>query len=181
MQWMSFAACSLRPQTGDSQSRPRYQLGADHVRQYLLYLLQGEEGCLEHDSGKPGSAEVPLRQGSQAAVVRRGDRRPEEAASIAHRVEYGRNHADAGPHHQIARIALARGDNKQALQLFRQALSKEWPAREESRRRAAQLEYAGLLSGAGRKNEAISLLLSMIEQHGDDSALGERALSAPRT
>ena len=78
----------------------------------------------------------------------------------------------------IAMIALARGDKNQALQFFRQALSREWPAEEESRRRTAQLEYAALLSGAGRKNEAISLLISMIEQHGDDPALGERAAAA---
>ncbi|MEO8369315.1 MAG: tetratricopeptide repeat protein [Candidatus Solibacter sp.] len=75
----------------------------------------------------------------------------------------------------MAEISLAGGDKKQALQLYQQALSKEWPAPEESRRRTAQLKYAGLLRDAGRRSEAISLLLSMIEQRGDDPALGKKA------
>jgi CIC family chloride channel protein len=75
----------------------------------------------------------------------------------------------------LAEISLAGGDKKQALELLRQALSKEWPAEEESRRRSAQLEFAWLLSDAGRGGEAISLLMSMIEQHGDDPALGKKA------
>ena len=75
----------------------------------------------------------------------------------------------------LAEISLAAGDKKQALQLFRQALSKEWPASEESRRRSAQLKYASLLSDAGRRGEAVSLLLSIIAQHGDDSAVGKEA------
>ena len=75
----------------------------------------------------------------------------------------------------LAEISLAGGDKKRALQLFRQALSKEWPAQEESRRRSAQLKYAALLTDAGRQGEAISLLLSMIEQHGDDPAVGKNA------
>ena len=41
--------------------------------------------------------------------------------------------------------------------------------------RSAQLRYAALLSDAGRRGEAISLLLSMIEQHGDDPAVGKKA------
>ena len=64
----------------------------------------------------------------------------------------------------LAEISLAKGDKKQALQLFARALSKEWPPQEEARRRTAQLKYAGLLNDAGRQGEAIALLLSMIEQ-----------------
>src|ERR1035438_7606393 len=75
----------------------------------------------------------------------------------------------------LAEISLAGGDKKRALQLFAQALSKEWPAQEESRRKSTQLKYAGLLNDAGRQGEAISLLLSMIEQHGDDPAVGKAA------
>jgi chloride channel protein, CIC family len=74
----------------------------------------------------------------------------------------------------LAEVELAGGDKNKALQLFRQALSKDWPAQEESRRRNAQLKYAALLSDAGRRSEAISLLLSMIEQHGDDPAVGKK-------
>jgi CIC family chloride channel protein len=75
----------------------------------------------------------------------------------------------------LAEVALAAGDKRQALQLFRQSLSKEWPASEESQHRAAQLRYAALLSDAGRGSEAVSILLSVIEQHPDDSAFGKEA------
>jgi tetratricopeptide (TPR) repeat protein len=75
----------------------------------------------------------------------------------------------------LAEIARARGDKRQALRLFQQALAREWPAQEESRRRSAQLERAALLSDTGRRSEAVSLLLSMIEQHGDDPAIGKKA------
>jgi chloride channel protein, CIC family len=75
----------------------------------------------------------------------------------------------------MAEISLAGGDKKQALQLFRQALSKEWPAQAESQRKSAQLKYAGLLHDAGQQGEAVSLLMSMIEQNGDDPAVGKKA------
>ncbi|MBI4905737.1 MAG: chloride channel protein [Acidobacteria bacterium] len=75
----------------------------------------------------------------------------------------------------LAKIALAGGDKEQALQLLRQALSKEWPAQEESLRRNAQFDYATLLSDSGRRSESISLLLTMIEQRGDDPVFGKRA------
>jgi len=81
----------------------------------------------------------------------------------------------------LAKISLAGGDKKQAMELYRQALSKEWPASEESRRRIAQLEYAGLLRDAGRRSEAISFLLSMIEQRGDDPALAKKAADMVKT
>ena len=75
----------------------------------------------------------------------------------------------------LAEISIANGDKKQALQLFGRALSKEWPPQDEVRRRAAQFKYAGLLNDAGRQGEAIALLLSMIEQHGDDPTVGKKA------
>jgi CIC family chloride channel protein len=81
----------------------------------------------------------------------------------------------------LAEIALASGDKKRALQLYRQALSREWPAQEESRRRGAQLKYAVLLADTGRRSEAASLLLSIIEQHGDDPAIGKEAAETMRT
>jgi len=65
-------------------------------------------------------------------------------------------------------IARRAGDKERALQLYRLALSKDWPTKEEPRRRKAQLDYASLLSESGRRNEAITLLLSVIEQRGDD-------------
>jgi CIC family chloride channel protein len=81
----------------------------------------------------------------------------------------------------LAEIARSQGDKNQALQLFQRALSHEWPAQEEERRKSAQLEYARLLSDAGRRNEAISLLLSMIELHGDDPDVGKKAAEMVKT
>ena len=75
----------------------------------------------------------------------------------------------------LAEISLAKGDKMQALQLFARALSNEWPPQAEARRRTAQLRYAGLLKDTGRQGESIALLLSIIEQDGDDLAVGKRA------
>lgn len=75
----------------------------------------------------------------------------------------------------LARIALAEGDKRRALNLFRRALSGEWPEHAEALLGRSQLDYAVLLNGAGRRGEAFSLLLSVIEQHGDDPAIGKQA------
>jgi chloride channel protein, CIC family len=72
----------------------------------------------------------------------------------------------------LAEIALAGGDRQEALRLFQQALSREWSPEEEPQRFRVQLKCATLLAGAGRKNESISLLLSVIAQHGVDLAAG---------
>ncbi len=80
----------------------------------------------------------------------------------------------------LARVALAAGDRQRALRLLRQALSREWPAQQESRHRDTQLDYAGLLRDSGRKNEAISQLLSLIEQRGDDPVTGKKAAEMVR-
>lgn len=45
-------------------------------------------------------------------------------------------------------------------------------------RRRAQFDYAALLSDVGRRTEAISLLLTMIEQCGDDPIVGKKAADA---
>jgi len=75
----------------------------------------------------------------------------------------------------LAEVALDTGDRKKALDLLRQALAKEWPSAEEPLHRNAQLEYATLLSDAGRKAEAIPALLAIIEHVGDDPALSRKA------
>ncbi|HEY3741025.1 MAG TPA: chloride channel protein [Bryobacteraceae bacterium] len=78
----------------------------------------------------------------------------------------------------LAEVALASNDNKTALANFRQALSEDWPAADEPERRKIQLEYAMMLATGGRKNEAVSLLLAMVDQHGDDAASATRAADA---
>jgi chloride channel protein, CIC family len=75
----------------------------------------------------------------------------------------------------LAEVALDSGERKKALVLFRQALAKEWPVAEEPQRRSAQLKYAELLGADGQTSEAVSLLLAMIGQRGDDAALGKKA------
>ena len=75
----------------------------------------------------------------------------------------------------LAEVARHRGDIRQATQLFQRALSLDWPATAEHRRRNAQITHATLLAESGRKTEAVSQLLAMIEQRGDDPALGKRA------
>jgi len=81
----------------------------------------------------------------------------------------------------LAKIALARGEKEKALQLFRQALSKEWPSQQQSLRRSTQFEYARLLSDSGRRSEAVSILLTIIEQSGDNPALGKKAADTVKT
>lgn len=78
----------------------------------------------------------------------------------------------------LAKIALARGEREKGIQLLRQSLSKDWPPEKESLRRAAEFEYATLLADAGRRLEAISLLLTMIQQSGDDPAIAKKAADA---
>jgi tetratricopeptide (TPR) repeat protein len=75
----------------------------------------------------------------------------------------------------LAEVSLAEGGKKQAMQLFRQSLSKTWPPQAEPQRRSTQFKYAALLSQAGQRGEAVPLLLSMIEQHGDDPVVGKQA------
>ena len=81
----------------------------------------------------------------------------------------------------LAQIALVAGDKPRALQLFQKCFSNAWSAADETMRRQAQFDYATLLADAGRQNEAVSLLVSMIGLHGDDPAMGKKAADAIRT
>jgi CIC family chloride channel protein len=75
----------------------------------------------------------------------------------------------------MAEVALDGGDRVKGMDLLRHSLTSEWPVSEEQRHRDAQLQYATLLSGAGRKAEAIPLLLGVIERSGDDPATARKA------
>lgn len=81
----------------------------------------------------------------------------------------------------LAEVALASSDNKTALADFHRALSEEWPLADEPVRRKVQLEYAKLLADTDRKNEAVFLLLAMVDQHGDDTASATLAADAVKT
>ena len=119
----------------------------------------------------------PLRAALGLALVESGHLR--EASS------YLRQAAAARPSNGpvwmgLAEIASADGDKQRALQLMQQSLSKEWQPEEESARREAQFRYAKLLAEAGRKAEAVSQLISMIEQRGDDPVAGKKAAEMVR-
>lgn len=75
----------------------------------------------------------------------------------------------------LARIALSKGDRTEAVRLFQRALSQDWPVDQELERKQAQLIYAESLAGVGRQSESSSLLLSLIEQSGNDASFGKRA------
>ena len=75
-------------------------------------------------------------------------------------------------------IALAGGDKARALQLFRQALAKDWPPEEELLRWEAQFTFASLLAESGKQREAISQLLAVIDQKGDDPVMSKKAADA---
>jgi CIC family chloride channel protein len=80
----------------------------------------------------------------------------------------------------LARIASANGDKPRAAQLYGKALRYDWPAASEWLRRRCQVECASALAAAGRRAEAVALLLSVIEQRGDDPVLAKQAAAEVR-
>lgn len=81
----------------------------------------------------------------------------------------------------LAEGALAGGDKARALQLYRLALSKEWPPEQEPLRWNAQFAYATLLGDTGKTSEAVSQLMLLIEQKGDDPGLARKAADAVKS
>jgi predicted Zn-dependent protease len=81
----------------------------------------------------------------------------------------------------LAEVALAGGDKARALELYRLALSKEWQPADEPLRWSAYFSYATLLGETGKTSEAVSLLMLLIEQKGDDPALGRKAADAVKS
>ena len=123
-------------------------------------------------------AEVKSRAALGLALVR--SRHFEEASSYLS--EAAKADPDNGPVRAgLAEIALAAGEKRQALDLYRQAVAKQWPAGEQAARADAQLAYAGLLSGEGKRSEAVSALVSVMEQRGADPALAKKAAAMLRT
>jgi len=153
----------------------RSDLGIDAYRNGEKLLSQGrvDEAVLAFRNGLAHTPQNSrLRAALGLALVQSGHFNE----ALSYLSEAARVDASNGPVWMgLAKIALAGGEKEKALQLLRQSLSKEWPAEEEPLRRAAQFDYATLLSDSGRRSEAISLLLTMIEQRGDDPAVGKRA------
>lgn len=75
----------------------------------------------------------------------------------------------------MASSAAASGDPAQAIQLYRQALAKDWTPEEERERQEAQLEYARLLAEAGQQGQAVSVLQTAMGEGSADLAFGTQA------
>jgi len=121
--------------------------------------------------------DVELRAALGLALVESGNL--QEAAS------YLRIVVDSQPQNGPVRAALAKieassGDTQQALRIYQQALASSWTPQQYARHRNAQMEYATLLSEVGRGREAIALLLSVVEQSGNEAAIGKRAVEFVR-
>lgn len=80
----------------------------------------------------------------------------------------------------LAKIAQSTGDWVEAVKLYQQALAKEWPVEFESEHKEVQITYAEVLADVGRRSEASSLLLSLIEQSGNDAFFGKKAAETVR-
>ncbi len=157
------------------QRSRRSHLAIEAQRSGQMLLAQGrvDEAVLAFRNGLAQTPQsTKLRAALGLALVQSGH--PNEASSYLS--EAARADPANGPVWMgLAKIALLEGEKKRALELFHQALAKEWPASEEPQRRRTQFDYAALLSDTGRRGEAISLLLAMIEQNGDDPAIGKKA------
>lgn len=162
------------------QRSRRSHLAIEAQRSGQMLLAQGrvDEAVLAFRNGLAHTPQnTKLRAALGLALVQTGH--PDEASSYLS--EAARADPANGPVWMgLAKIALVGGDKKRALELFRQALAKEWPVPEEPQRRSAQFDYADLLSETGRRGEAISLLLAMIEQNGDDPVIGKKAADTVR-
>ena len=80
----------------------------------------------------------------------------------------------------LAKIAQSTGDRTKAVRLFHQALTTEWPAGLDTGHKELQITYAQLLADTGNRSEAVSLLLSLIEQSSSDAYFGKKAANAIR-
>ena len=157
------------------QRSRRSDLGIEAYRNGEKLLAQGriDEAALAFRNGLAHTPQnTKLRAALGLALVQSGHFN--EAQSYLS--EAARADPSSGPVWMgLAKIAFAGGEKEKAIQLLRQAVSKEWTAQDESLRRSTQFDYATLLSDSGRRGEAISLLLTIIEQRGDDPAIGKKA------
>lgn len=78
----------------------------------------------------------------------------------------------------LAKVERANGEKTRAADLLRRALSGVWPGKGGLLRRSAEFEYAELLDEMGHSSEAVSTLLAIIPQSGDDPASAKKAAAA---
>ncbi len=157
------------------QRSRRLALGADAYEAGQKLLEQGrvDEAIAALRTGLAQSPrDAHLRAALGLALVQSG--RFPEASSYLNEVakaEPGNGPVWLG----LAEIAAGTANPARALELYPQALAKEWPASDEPHRRSAELDYAVLLAEAGRRTEAVNLLQSVIARRGDDPVLAKRA------
>lgn len=147
--------------------------------QDLLAKGQVEEAIIEFRTALSHSPrDLRARVALGLALVRAGHF--EEASSyLAEAVKHDRT--DGRVWTGLARIALARQDRSKALEYFREGLSQQWPASDSAARRTDELYYADLLDQSGMKSQAVALLLSVIQQHGDDPVAATAAADKIQT
>lgn len=78
----------------------------------------------------------------------------------------------------LAKVERANGEKARAADLLRRALSGVWPGKGGLLRRSAEFEYAELLDEMGHSSEAVSTLLAIIPQSGDNPATAKKAADA---
>lgn len=85
----------------------------------------------------------------------------------------------------LARIALARRHSNQAIAYYERAVYEYWPTSQLPERRTARWELIDLLSGAGRRNEAVAELMQLYANtsntNAEKSAVGFRLLNYAAT
>lgn len=74
---------------------------------------------------------------------------------------------------ELARIAAQRGQTKQALRYYHNAIYAVWPSDEEGKRRETRLELIEFLLSIQAKAEAQSELIALEENLGNDASLQE--------
>ncbi len=81
----------------------------------------------------------------------------------------------------LAEIARSEGANEKALALYREAFAGDWPPAHRAQKSLAQMAFAALLAESGRRSDAIPLLLTIIEQRGDDPSIAKKAAAMVRS
>lgn len=156
---------------------------SQHAERAQLAYREGKELMIQGRSAdavlafQRALAEVPVDNETRSALglALVGAGHPEEAFSYL--AEVAKVQSLNGPVQAgLARAYEARGDTKSALYRYALALNCEWPADSEGAETDSSLAYASLLAEAGRKGEAVSVLLGTIERSGDDRPSGKLVL-----